>query len=178
MGEQEAISTGIEVWPFERLRMRVEGCEEGSTPWREVSKGEATRQAIRLGDVGWLDLSTWDGVRQRLAYVEKPWGFERLWALTPLYAGKILFIREGETLSLQYHETKDETIRILSGRMRFRFGPSVDALEAIFLDPGMSFPIPTGLIHQMEAVEDCTVVEVSTPQLADVVRLEDKYGRA
>lgn len=176
-GVKKSLSMGVEAWPLGRLLERMNGCSDGSAPWREAVSPEEARQAVRLGRLGWMDLSTWDGVRQRLAYVEKPWGYERLWALTSTYAGKILFIRQGETLSLQYHETKDETIRVLSGRMRFRAGPSIDALETALLDPGMSFAIPPKLIHQMEAVEDCTVVEVSTPQLGDVVRLEDKYGR-
>ena len=176
-GASKALSTGVEAWPLERLLERMGECSDGSIPWREAVAPEEARQAVRLGHIGWMDLSTWNGVRQRLAYVEKPWGYERLWALTSTYAGKILFIRQGETLSLQYHERKDETIRVLSGRMRFRAGPSIDALETVFLDAGMSYAIPPRLVHQMEAVEDCTVVEVSTPHLADVIRLEDRYGR-
>jgi len=164
--------TRIQAWPGGLLASRLE-CER-----LHQIVGTAPQEAVSFDDPAWVDVQDWDDVRTVLAYVEKPWGYERLWALTPLYAGKILFIKAGESLSLQYHELKDETIRIESGQMRFRAGPSPDHLETYILDPGMSFAIPTGLVHQMEAIEDCTVVEVSTPHLADVVRIEDRYGRA
>jgi len=110
--------------------------------------------------------------------VEKPWGHELIWARTDRYVGKILHIRAGHALSLQYHERKDETICVLSGRMRFLVGPSADALREVPLGPGESYHVTPGTVHRMEAITDVDVLEVSTPDLDDVVRLEDRYGRA
>ncbi|MCX6100157.1 MAG: cupin domain-containing protein [Candidatus Bipolaricaulota bacterium] len=122
-------------------------------------------------------MSDWDAVFGLLHHVAKPWGNEELWALNRHYAGKVLFVRAGEILSLQYHEKKDETIRILSGTLRLHVGPRADALEVVVLGPGCRYAIPPRRVHRMEAVTDCVMVEVSTPHLADVVRLEDRYGR-
>ena len=163
-------ATGIEAWPTGLLLRRL---ADGMVPPSHGSE----MQTLRLDDAGWIDLSDWEGVGRLLAYVEKPWGHERLWALNRHYAGKVLFIRAGESLSLQYHEIKDETIHIASGRMRLRVGPSADELETVVLEAGMSYAIQPRRVHRMEALEDCTVFEVSTPHLADVVRLEDRYGR-
>lgn len=110
--------------------------------------------------------------------VEKPWGHEVIWASTDRYVGKILHVRAGHALSLQYHERKDETIHLLSGVMRFLVGPSPEQLEEVRLGEGQSYRITPGTIHRMEAVTDCDILEVSTPDLDDVVRLEDRYGRA
>ncbi len=179
-GGGEEVATGILAWPADRLRERLAAVARGGpASIREaLSSLVGGSIAVSLGDVGWLDVSDWESIRRLLEYVEKPWGHERLWALNRHYAGKVLFIEAGESLSLQYHETKDETIRIVSGRMRFRAGASADALETAILEPGMSRAIPPRLLHQMEALEDCTVIEVSTPHLTDVVRLEDRYDRA
>ena len=108
--------------------------------------------------------------------VEKPWGYELIWARTERYVGKILHVRKGHALSLQYHRVKEETIRLLSGRLRFET-ESNGAREVRVLEPGEGAHVPPGLRHRMEAVEDCDVLEVSTPELDDVVRLEDRYGR-
>ena len=110
--------------------------------------------------------------------VEKPWGHELIWAETEEYVGKILHIRAGEALSLQYHEQKDEVIHLLSGEMRFEAGASPDEIEDIDLKAGESYHVRAGTIHRMIAVTDCDVLEASTPHLSDVVRLEDRYGRA
>ena len=110
--------------------------------------------------------------------VEKPWGYELIWAETPRYVGKLLHIDAGEALSLQYHEAKDETIHLLSGTLRFWAGPSADRLNEIALEAGASFHVAPGTVHRMEAVTDCDVLEASTPHLEDVVRLEDRYGRS
>ena len=178
-GSGETIATGIQSWPLDRLIDRLGSSPEGGARAATVlAREEEALLKQPLGAVGWIDASSWDGVRRLLGFVEKPWGHERLWALNRHYAGKVLFIRSGETLSLQYHEVKDETIRILSGRMALHTGRSATGLTCTVLEPGMSFPIPPGLVHRMEALEDCTVMEVSTPQLADVVRLKDRYGRA
>jgi len=128
--------------------------------------------------MGWSDVGGWEALREAMARRDKPWGYEHLWALNEHYAGKFLHIRAGESLSLQYHEIKDETIHILQGKLRLRIGPSQSELLDVVLSPGQSQAIPPGTIHQMEALEDCVIAEVSTPHLTDVVRLEDKYGRA
>jgi mannose-6-phosphate isomerase len=109
--------------------------------------------------------------------VEKPWGHEVIWADTDLYVGKLLHVRAGHALSLQYHERKDETIHLLRGRMIFQVGPSVDALETIELQEGESYRLRPTTVHRMEAVTDVDILEASTPHLDDVVRLEDRYGR-
>ena len=108
--------------------------------------------------------------------VEKPWGYEIIWARTEKYVGKVLHIKAGEQLSLQYHRVKDETIHVQAGQMTFRVeedGKMVDRL----LNPGDSYHIVPHTKHKMIAVTDCDVLEASTPELDDVVRLEDKYGR-
>jgi mannose-6-phosphate isomerase len=109
--------------------------------------------------------------------VEKPWGHELLWANTDAYVGKVLHVRAGHALSLQYHERKDETIHLLRGRMRFWAGPDADSLEEVRLGEGESFRIRPGTVHRMEAITDVDILEASTPDLDDVVRLEDRYGR-
>ncbi|HKB77085.1 MAG TPA: cupin domain-containing protein [Myxococcales bacterium] len=109
--------------------------------------------------------------------VEKPWGYELIWAHTGRYVGKILHVRAGHALSLQYHRSKDETIYLLAGRLELQTGEGT-ALDSRVLAPGESFHIPPGLRHRMVAVEDSDVLEASTPELDDVVRLEDRYGRA
>jgi mannose-6-phosphate isomerase len=109
--------------------------------------------------------------------VEKPWGYELIWAHTDRYVGKVLHINKGESLSYQYHVVKDETIRLLSGvlSMDVEIDGERGKLE---LAPGHCLHIVPGMKHRMIALEDCDVLEVSTPELDDVVRLEDRYGRA
>jgi mannose-6-phosphate isomerase-like protein (cupin superfamily) len=108
--------------------------------------------------------------------VSKPWGYEIIWADTPLYVGKILHINAGQALSLQYHNQKDETIYLLSGSMIYRVQDG-ETLRDVTLEVGQSFRNEPGTIHQMEAITDCDVLEASTPHLDDVVRLKDLYGR-
>ena len=115
---------------------------------------------------------------QRPLRVEKPWGYELIWAHTELYVGKLLVVHAGEALSLQFHEEKDETLHLLSGTLRFEVGPGVEALEAVELEAGMSVRIEPGVLHRMEAVTECRILEASTPELDDVIRVEDRYGRA
>jgi mannose-6-phosphate isomerase len=110
--------------------------------------------------------------------IEKPWGYELIWAETDAYVGKILHVKAGEALSLQYHEVKDETLFLLSGEMLLRAGPSVGELEELTFQAGDSFRVEPGTIHGMEAITDCDVLEASTAQLDDIVRLKDRYGRA
>ena len=109
--------------------------------------------------------------------VEKPWGHEEIWAETDRYVGKILAIRKGHRLSLQYHEVKDETILVISGRLGLELEDDEGELVKSELGPGASRRVLAGRKHRFAAVEDCELVEVSTPELDDVVRLEDDYKR-
>jgi len=109
--------------------------------------------------------------------VEKPWGWELVWAEAEAYVGKLLFVRARESLSLQYHEVKDESWLVQEGRAVLELGEVGGALEPIEIAPGDAFRFPPGTVHRVTALEDTLVIEVSTPHLEDVVRLEDKYGR-
>jgi mannose-6-phosphate isomerase len=111
--------------------------------------------------------------------VEKPWGYEIWWARTDRYVGKILHVKQGESLSLQYHRVKEETIRIQSGRLLFETRPAGQEgeLQRLEMNPGDVFHVTPGTVHRMTGLTDCDILEVSTPELDDVVRLEDRYGR-
>ena len=109
--------------------------------------------------------------------VEKPWGYEIHWAKTDRYVGKIIHINKGHALSLQYHNKKDETILLWSGKLLFEIQQDGE-LQKLEVKPGERFHVTPGTVHRMTAIEDCDVVEVSTPELDDVVRLEDRYGRS
>jgi mannose-6-phosphate isomerase len=110
--------------------------------------------------------------------VDKPWGHEVIWAVTEAYAGKLLFVRAGESLSLQFHREKDESWLVQSGRAKLELGSAGDAmLKEEVIGPGAAFRFRPGTVHRVTALEDTTIVEVSTNQLDDVVRLEDRYGR-
>lgn len=109
--------------------------------------------------------------------VPKPWGHELIFARTGRYVGKILHIDQGHTLSLQYHEMKEETLFVVRGELKLTIEQDGDRRE-LLLREGEAFHIPPRMIHRMEAVHDTDVAEVSTPELEDVVRLEDRYGRA
>jgi mannose-6-phosphate isomerase-like protein (cupin superfamily) len=109
--------------------------------------------------------------------VPKPWGHEIIGARTARYVGKILHVRAGESLSLQYHREKDETIRVLSGALRLEVGATDETRQEVRLGPGDGWHITPGTRHRMTAIDDTDVLEVSTPELDDVVRLEDRYGR-
>ncbi len=108
--------------------------------------------------------------------VPKPWGYELIYAKTNRYVGKILHINRGESLSLQYHEMKEETLYVVEGDLLLTIEHEGDRRE-LRLRKGEAFHIPPRLIHRMEAIVDTDVAEVSTPELEDVVRLEDRYGR-
>ncbi len=109
--------------------------------------------------------------------VEKPWGHELIWAQTDRYVGKILHIKAGEALSLQYHRVKDETIMLLSGRMKLELFAEGEEPRFVELAPREPVHITPNLRHRMIAIEDTDVLEVSTTEIDDVVRLEDRYGR-
>ncbi len=153
--------------------------------------------AVVPASVGWSDVGTWESVKRLMekgvvvsprvrsvllgddvapwrSIVPKPWGHEELWALGDRYAGKILFIRKGCRLSLQYHQSKEETLRVLSGEMTLELGDAGTRR----MSPGDVQHIPPGTRHRMAAATDCVVLEVSTPELDDVVRISDDYGRA
>ena len=110
--------------------------------------------------------------------VDKPWGHELIWALTEIYCGKLLFVKAGHSLSLQFHREKDESWLVQSGRCRIELGHTGDAvLSEEIVAAGAAFRFRPGTVHRITAVEDTTILEVSTPHLDDVVRLEDRYGR-
>jgi mannose-6-phosphate isomerase len=110
--------------------------------------------------------------------IDKPWGYELIWAHTDRYVGKILHIEAGHALSLQYHRHKDETLCLLSGSLELDVGDDEQTLQAITLHPGESVHMWPGRRHRLTARTTCDVLEVSTPELDDVVRLSDRYGRA
>jgi len=109
---------------------------------------------------------------------EKPWGWELLWAHADTYCGKVLFVREGESLSLQFHNRKDESWYVLEGRAKVELGNAGEgALDEEVVTVGAAFRFRPGTVHRVTALEDTRILEVSTPHLDDVVRLEDRYGR-
>ena len=110
--------------------------------------------------------------------IEKPWGFELLFAHTPKYAGKVIFVRKGHRLSLQYHKEKDETIYLHEGKALVEMERSDGQLVQSVAQPGYSLRIPPLIKHRLKAIEDTTLFEISTPEPEDVERIEDDYGRA
>jgi mannose-6-phosphate isomerase len=110
--------------------------------------------------------------------VEKPWGYELIWAEAEQYVGKVLFVKAGESLSLQFHRVKDESWLVREGRAKLELGSAGDAvLKEEVIGVGASFRFRPGTVHRVTALEDTTILEVSTNELDDVVRLEDRYGR-
>jgi mannose-6-phosphate isomerase len=110
--------------------------------------------------------------------VEKPWGHELVWAKAEDYAGKLLFVRAGQSLSLQFHREKDESWYVLEGRAELQLGEAGQAvLSREVVGSGAAFRFRPGTVHRVRALEDTTILEVSTAQLDDIVRLEDEYGR-
>jgi mannose-6-phosphate isomerase len=111
--------------------------------------------------------------------VDKPWGHELIFAVTEKYAGKLIAVKAGESLSLQFHKAKDEAWYVLEGRAQLELGaPGERVLSSEVIGPGTSFRFRPGTVHRLTAIENTTIVEVSTPELDDVIRLEDRYGRA
>ncbi|HSP36767.1 MAG TPA: hypothetical protein VLR26_03340 [Frankiaceae bacterium] len=122
-----------------------------------------------------MDKSAWV---QQVRRVEKPWGHEEWFALVPdRFCGKTLHITAGHSLSLQYHEVKEETVSVQSGRLLFEVGPTEHDLDSFELLPGEAVHLTPGTRHRMTAIEDSVVLEASTTELHDVVRLDDRYGR-
>jgi mannose-6-phosphate isomerase-like protein (cupin superfamily) len=122
-----------------------------------------------------LDL---DRFEVEVTRIEKPWGYELVFAVTERYCGKVIFVRAGEQLSLQFHRLKDETIYVQSGRAAFEIGDPGGPLDAEVVNPGRAFRLVAGTVHRVRALEDTVLLEVSTAEVEDVVRLEDRYGRA
>jgi mannose-6-phosphate isomerase len=122
-----------------------------------------------------------DSAARPAEHVDKPWGHEEIFALVEgSYIGKLLFVNAGESLSLQYHQAKDETIALVSGQAEIDLGDSPDSLRAVSLSPGESVHVAPGMLHRLRAVEDSVLVEASTAASGwreDIVRLEDRYGR-
>lgn len=111
--------------------------------------------------------------------VDKPWGYELIWALTEQYCGKLLVVRAGHGLSLQFHREKDESWYVLEGRAELELAASGQkATSTEVVTPGAAFRFTPGTVHRVRALEDTTILEASTPQLDDIVRLDDVYGRA
>jgi mannose-6-phosphate isomerase len=120
-------------------------------------------------------LERWASEVQR---VEKPWGYELIWALTHAYCGKVLFVKAGHSLSLQFHRLKDEAWLVQSGSAKLELGDvRNDKLQEQIVGAGAAFRYVPGTVHRVTAIEDTTILEVSTPHLDDVVRIEDAYGR-
>lgn len=118
-----------------------------------------------------------DRFRSTPRRVEKPWGWELVWAEADAYVGKLLFVRAGEALSLQYHQQKDESWLVQEGRALLELARVGEELESVEIGAGDAFRFRPGTLHRVTALEDTLVLEVSTPHLDDVVRLEDRYGR-
>jgi mannose-6-phosphate isomerase len=116
--------------------------------------------------------------RAEATRVDKPWGYEIRWAVTDRYAGKVLHVKRGEALSLQYHERKDEFQYVVKGEVEIEFGGPDGKLVKQRLGVGDTFHITPGTRHRMTALQDAEIFEVSTPELDDVVRIDDRYGRA
>ena len=109
--------------------------------------------------------------------VDKPWGHELIWVLTDRYCGKVIVIETGQRLSLQYHERKDESVYVISGRLLLHLEDDAGVMTVRELGPGESARVPVGRRHRFEAAERVELIEVSTPELDDVIRVEDDFGR-
>jgi mannose-6-phosphate isomerase len=138
-----------------------------------MAPGERAGVMLNSPNYGSLDRFAFEPRR-----VEKPWGWELIWADAGAYVGKILFVEAGESLSLQFHREKDESWYVESGRARLELGDAgQEALDEEVVTAGAAFRYRPGTVHRITALEDTTILEVSTPHLDDIVRLEDRYGR-
>jgi mannose-6-phosphate isomerase len=124
------------------------------------------------------NLTTLDAWAFETRKVEKPWGYELIWAHADTYVGKLLFVKAGESLSLQFHREKDESWLVQSGRAKVELGEAGDpVLKEEVVAAGIALHFPPGTVHRVTGIEDTTILEVSTPHLEDIVRLDDRYGR-
>ena len=109
--------------------------------------------------------------------IEKPWGYELIWAQTDEYVGKVVHVRAGEALSLQFHEEKDETLFLLRGQVTLEIGPGVNSLQRVLIEEGEAFRIRPGVLHRVVAETEVEILEASTPEMDDIIRVRDRYGR-
>jgi mannose-6-phosphate isomerase-like protein (cupin superfamily) len=124
------------------------------------------------------NLNSLDAWGYEVEKVDKPWGYELIWALAEHYCGKVLFVRAGQSLSLQFHRVKDESWYVQDGRAEVELAAAGQAVTASeIVSAGAAFRFRPGTVHRVTALEDTTILEVSTPHLDDIVRLEDQYGR-
>ena len=131
-----------------------------------------------MTDLDSPNLDSLDRWAFQVEQVDKPWGHELIWALSDTYCGKVLFVKAGAALSLQFHNEKDESWLVQSGRAKLELGDvGQRVLSEEVIGPGAAFRYLPGTVHRVTAIEDTTIIEVSTPHLDDVVRLEDRYGR-
>jgi len=141
-----------------------------------------TKPRSKLGSQPWRTSSAYGHMpevkRSAESRVDKPWGYEIRWAITDRYLGKIIHVNRGEALSLQYHERKDEWLLVREGTVDVELGPLDGKLKTVRMHAGDSVHLPPRIRHRVTAVEDTDIFEVSTPEIDDVVRLEDRYGRA
>ena len=154
---------------------RGSGQEERGT---RVTGSRRTVSEDQMKGAGFVRADSDEASPLRPRRIDKPWGHELVWAHADLYVGKLLVVNAGEALSLQFHEEKDETLHLLDGRMELEVGPGVDALRPCPLEAGESIRIRPGTLHRITAITDCRILEASTPELDDVVRVQDRYGRA
>jgi mannose-6-phosphate isomerase len=124
------------------------------------------------------NLADLDRFASEVKRVDKPWGYEIVFAYTERYCGKVLFVRKGEELSLQFHREKDEVVYVHQGRIELDMGEPGTPVDTEVVGPGRAYRITPGTVHRIRALDDTTILEASTPQLEDVVRLDDRYGRA
>ena len=131
-----------------------------------------------MTDIDSPNLQSLDRRAFEIRKVEKPWGHELIWALSEVYCGKVLFVKAGSALSLQFHREKEESWLVQAGKAKLELGDVGQAvLSEAVIGPGDAFHYRPGTVHRITALEDTTILEVSTPHLDDVVRLEDLYGR-
>ena len=159
----------------------MSGGKEEAAPGRNPAALPAMPGDERIAEmsVDSPNLAALDGWAFEVRKVEKPWGHELIWALSDVYCGKVLFVRAGQSLSLQFHREKDESWLVQSGRAKLELGEvGQTVLNEEVVAAGAAFHYPPGTVHRVTALEDTTILEVSTPHLDDVVRLEDSYGRA
>ena len=110
--------------------------------------------------------------------IEKPWGYELIWAQTDEYVAKVVHVRAGEALSLQFHEEKDETLFLLRGQVTLEIGPGVNSLQRVPIREGDAFRIRPGVLHRVVAETEVEILEASTPEMDDIIRVRDRYGRS
>jgi mannose-6-phosphate isomerase len=136
------------------------------------------RESTPVSNLESLNFAGLDRWAYETRRVEKPWGWELIWAVSDAYCGKVLFVRAGQALSLQFHNVKDESWYVMEGRAKLELGDAgAKILEEEVITVGAAFRFRPGTVHRVTAIDDTTILEVSTPHLDDVVRLEDRYGR-